>query len=258
MKNTLLMAVALVGLAAGIARPVSAGTVATLQDWCFNVNGDIADLCNGGATPTLGGTVNGVGTSGGMDLSVATEPNGLGSASFVVGPGSSYISAYMDYDLNFDAEGSYSDSAAVNGALPAGYSYEIDDPNTSSLYCGQSCFGDFGAGSLNNQNNVGAFELTPNTCCDVAWALGVSVSVANGFQDTVTFNVSDTAPASGFYLTQSNGVDTTQNLYLSASVTSQQVGPSSGTPEPGTFVLLGAGLVGLVGWRVRSRRAVNA
>lgn len=258
MKNTLWMALAVVGLAAGIARPVSAGTVATLQDWCFNVNGDIADLCNGGATPALGGTVNGVGTSGGMDLSVGTEPNGLGSASFVVGAGTSYISAYMDYDLNYDAEGSYSDFATVNGALPTGYSYEIDDPNSSNLYCGQSCFGDFGASNLNNENNVGTFALTPNTCCDVAWALGVSVSVANGFEDTVTFNVSDTAPGSGFYLTQTNGVDPTQNIYLSATVSSQQVGPTSGTPEPSTFLLLGAGLVGLVGWRVRSRRAVHA
>jgi len=273
MKNTALVAVALFGLAAGFVRPASASTVASLNDWCFNVNGDVADLCNGGNTPTLTGSVNGIGVSGNLDLTLASSdpgfpttaaPNALGSASFVIGAGSSYVNAYMDYDLNYDNEGSYSDYAVVNnpGSLPAGYSYEVDDPNTSNLYAGQGNWpGDFGNSTLLDVNNVGTFSTTANNnpCCDVSWALGVAVDVASGFQDTVTFNVSTTAPTSGFYLQQSNGIDTTQNIYFSATVTSQQVGPpASGTPEPGTFLLLGAGLAGLIAWYVRGRVQASA
>ena len=260
MKQITLLAVALAAMAVMGTQHANAAAVASLNDWCFNVNGDVADLCNGGATPTLTGTVNGVGVSGNMDLTLASaDPlwtqeaaqNNLGSASFVLGPGANqYVNAYMDYDLNYNNEGSYSDYGTVNGALPGGYSYEIDDPNSSNI------FGDFSSNALTNQNNVGTFSEAPNPCCDVSWALGVEVSVANGYQDTVTFTVSDTAPASGFYLQQTNGIDTSQNIYLSATVTSQQVGPA-GIPEPGTFLLLGAGLAGLAGWRVRARRQAN-
>ena len=62
MKTTALLAVAFFALAAGLAQPARAAGIASLQDWCFNVNGDVADLCNGGASPTLTGTVNGLGT----------------------------------------------------------------------------------------------------------------------------------------------------------------------------------------------------
>jgi hypothetical protein len=262
MKTTVLFAAALVGL--GLAQSASAAGVASLNDWCFNVNGDSGTLCNGGTSPTLTGSVGGIGVSGAMDLTLASSDpgypttassNALGSASFVLGPGANqYVNAYMDYELNYNNEGSFQDFAIVhNGPPPAGYAYEIDDPNASNILCGVSCFGDVGANTLNNQNNVGTYSDTSQNspCCDVSWALGVTVSVASGFQDTITFVTSATAPVSGFYLEQQNGVDGSQ-IFLSASVAEIQTGSS--TPEPGTFLLLGAGVAGVLAYRKRVRR----
>ena len=264
MKTTLLVTAAIFGL--GLAQSASAAGVASLNDWCVNIGGDSSSLCNVGSAATFPTTtIGGVGVSGNLDLTLSgSDPaypttaaaNTLGSASFVFGPGSSFVNLYLDYDLNYDAQGSFQDFGTVvnGGSLPAGFSYEIDDPNASNI------FGDFSGNSLSNANNVGTYANTGDNapCCDVSWALGVTVSVANGFQDTITFTSSSVAPVSGFYLQQTNGVDPSQNIYLSATVTEQQVGPTDGTPEPGTFLLLGAGLAGLIAWRARAHRQVTA
>jgi hypothetical protein len=259
MKNTVLFTAALVGL--GLAQSASAAGVASLNDWCFNVNGDTSTLCNGGTSPTLTGSVGSVGVSGDLDLTLASNDpgfptaasgNSLGSASFVLGPGANqYVNAYMDFELNYNNQGSFQDFAIVhNGPAPAGYAYEIDDPNSFTI------FGDMAANTLTNVNSVGTYMDTSNNtpCCDVSWALGVTVSVADGFQDTITFVTSATAPVSGFYLEQQNGVDGTQ-IFLSASISEIQTGTGGpSTPEPGTFLLLGAGFAGVFAYRKRVRR----
>lgn len=228
-----------------IAIPSFAGTGTTgLADWCFNVNGSVdpsvftdnpSNACNGGTNAALPGVNLGAFDTtleqvDGLGNPIANTANNLGSAVISFSSGTSYISAYMDYDLDFFGTacgggtcGSFDDFASTVGSLPSGWAYELDDPNVSNI------FSDFAAGSLKNVNNVPIAGSTPQ-CCDVSWALQVGNLPSQG--GTITFNVSTTAP-NGFYLQQTNA-NGDDSIYLSATVTPGQI---SGVPEPATFGL---------------------
>jgi hypothetical protein len=231
----------------------SAATVASLQDWCFNVDGVnvSTNACNTGGPVSLPANVNGASfdfTLGSSDPGYPTTAasNSLGSVTITLGSGASqYVLAYMDYDLNYNNAASNQDSGtAVNGPPGAGVSYELSDPNTSTI------FNDFTANALTNTNNVGTYGGPNTPCCDVSWALGVDLDVAT--TQTVTFTVSTVAPASGFYLEQTNGIDDTQHIFLSETV-GGSVAPPPGIPEPASLVLLATGLAGV--FLLRKRKA---
>jgi hypothetical protein len=88
--------------------------------------------------------------------------------------------------------------------------------------------------------------------------------VASGDEEIITLTVSQTAPASGFYIDQTNPSEDNPNSSVVGNVyyslSAQQVpvnngggGGTTGVPEPGTWVLMLAGLTGLLflGWRTR-------
>ena len=234
---------AVVAAMAALPQGARAGSLqAALHDWCFNVNGVnvTTNACNQGGVPSLpAGVVDGSNFDFTLDSSDPGYPataasNTLGYVSVTLGAGlSQYVLGYMDYDLNYNNTASYQDYGTAVGAPGLGVSWELDDPNSSSI------FTDFASNALTNTNNVAIFNGPPLVCCDVSWALGVNLDVTGSA--IVTFTVSDAPPASGFYLQQTNGADTTQNIYLSASV--EQFGPGpSGVPEPATLALLATGL----------------
>jgi hypothetical protein len=248
-------------LVAAFVPAASASSLTTLQDWCTNTNGDTSTWCNAG---------NPVGVSGGFDYTLGSQTEGapatayagfgtyndqntLGTYTATLNPGAGqYVAMYMDYDLNFNylASGSFSDFASANGvqsvANATSLSYELDDPNTSSI------FADFAGGALTNANNVGVYN-PDGSCCDASWALGVNLDVAANTQDLVSFTVSASAPSSGFYLQQTSGTDPSQNIYYSVGVTVESTGSS--TPEPGTWLLIAGGLAGALMLRKRLARA---
>ena len=154
----------------------------------------------------------------------------------VPGENSQYAGFYADYDLDYLSFGSFQDSGTTAGSLPAGVSYELDDPNAGNI------FTDFADGSLTNVDNVGTASNSPDVCCDVAFALAVSgLNVPSDGTGTVTFTVSTTAPASGFYIQQTN-FDAGDSIYLSENVSISGTGGGASTPEPSTFVLALGGI----------------
>src|ERR1017187_1459848 len=147
-----------------VTQNASAATVATLQDWCFNVNGVNVgtNACNTGNPVSLPANVNGA--SFDFTTYPAATSNSLGSVTITLGSGlSQYVLAYMDYDLNYNNAGSFQDfGTVVNGPPGAGVSYELDDPNSSNI------FSDFASNGLTNANNVGTYGGAAAPCCDVA------------------------------------------------------------------------------------------
>jgi hypothetical protein len=178
-----------------------------------------------------------------FDTTLEPKPgvNTLGTITIALGPGANqFVSFYADYDVSFSLYGSFDDFASTSGALPAGLSFSVNDPNTSSL------FTQFSSNTLDGKNLL-VPSGPPTNCCDVAFALSLgNINVAAGGSTTATFVVSDPAPASGFYIQQTNQ-DTNASIYLQGNVGG--LGPAPAVPEPSTFgmVLLTGSF--LVAWK---------
>lgn len=231
--------------------PASADTTG-LADWCVNLNGDINTACNGaggGGSSPGGGTI----SLSGFDASLELSTNSLGKIVVTVGTGAQLAAVYMDYDLDFLAEGSFQDVGSTVGSLSASQSYELADPNVSNI------FSDFSSdpGPLLNTNGVGTFSGPPSVCCDVSWALEEALFVNPALYSgaTVTFYVNTTQIAadstSGFFLQQTNG-DVGDSIFLSDTVSFTPLTITT-TPEPMSIILFGTLIVGALFLRKRSR-----
>lgn len=246
-KNRIVVQLAFCGLILG-AQAMMAGTT-SLADWCVNLNGDINTACNGAGAGGASG--NGNINLSGFDSTLEPGTNTLGTVTITLGVGNNqFADFYADYDLDFATFGSFQDLASISGTLPAGASYEADDPNVSNI------FSDFAANSLSDANNVGNFSASPTPCCDVSFALGFSgINVAAGGSGSVVFNITDAVPTSGFYITQTNG-QVGDSIYLQGIVT--VTNPVTGsTPEPSTFVL-GLMAAGAMLYSAKRRRASSS
>lgn len=256
---------------AGLLPAAHAATLASLNDWCFNINGSTSFCNTGQSTVTFPSGVNGSNfdfTLGSQTEGTPSTPfsgfpttvndqNTLGSIQITLFAGANqYVLAYMDYDLNYNASGvgSFSDSASIHGAQPFTTAYSLNDPNACAASCPQvsDIVDQVFANTLDNTNHVGTYQAD-GVCCDVSWALGKNLTVANGTKDIITFTVSKTAPIGGFYLQQTNGLDSSQNIYFQATLAVQNVG--NGTPEPASWFLIGGGLAGAFLLRKRTMKA---
>jgi hypothetical protein len=247
MRKSIALQFATLALAAS-AFHASAATQVGLADWCVNLNGDINTACNGGG----GGGASGTGSISLSSFSTllenGTNNNTLGSITVTLGAGANqYVGFYADYDVSYNTQGSFLDSASTHGAVTAGETYEVDDPNSSNI------FNDFSGNSLNDKNNVGTpANKPPTVCCDVSFAMMFG-GLGPG---TVTFTVGIGAPASGFYIEQTNVV-TGASIFLSGLYTPSGMmpPPPPGVPEPSTF-FMGLGAMGLA-WAFKRRRSAE-
>src|ERR1700692_1763963 len=101
--------VKVISLPALLLSALSTHAAAVLNDWCLNINGDSSSACNPTAPGSLPANVNG----SGFDFTLNNPPgttNTLGSLKITLGSGNGQsVFAYMDYDLNFAASGSFQD-----------------------------------------------------------------------------------------------------------------------------------------------------
>src|ERR1035441_9306006 len=141
MKGLFALLVAAAAMAA-LPQGAKAGSVSSLADWCVNVNGDTNTACNGGTGGTgglgLGGTAADLQSTislAGFDTTLEPGVNTLGTITIALGPGANqFVSFYADYDVSYSLYGSFDDFASTSGALPAGLSFSVNDPNTASLF----------------------------------------------------------------------------------------------------------------------------
>jgi len=123
----------------------------------------------------------------------------------------------------------------VAGVAAAGQTWEIDEPG----YVFGDIYAHWLAGGLDGANGVPAAS-PDDVSFALAWGFGL-------FPGSVSFLVSETAPSSGFYLSQTDP-DSGPSLYFSSHLAITEV---PGVPEPLTGPLLIGGVVGLVAWTRR-------
>ena len=208
----------------------------TLAGWAFNLDGVLSDIPLGDALPSA------------VDASLFDASIGLGTVTVTVGgAGTHFIGLFVDHEIAQQMGGFAPEFGADHGVLAAGQSWEIDEPGFA-LHFGD-IFDNLMAGLLDNSNAVPS--TAPN---DVAMALAWDVLLGPGEVARITFILSDTsdmAVPAGFVLTQTDAAPNSQVTIAFASTLSIQP-----VPEPGAWLLLGSGLVGILACRRRWQQSV--
>jgi len=152
--------------------------------------------------------------------------------------GNHFYILFVDPDIDQNINTYFNEYGAAIGTLAAGQSWEIDEPG----YVYGDSYANFLAGVLDNSNGVPS--SAPD---DVSMALGWDFFLAPGQTADLFFLLTEYAPSSGFYLTQTDP-DSNATLYFSSTLT---IHGGAQVPEPSSVVLLGAGLAGLAMARKR-------
>lgn len=202
---------------------------------------------------------NGDGTFGCIDTDgdvAGLGADGLGTIIVTVADeGAHSVGLYVDHEIDEEDNTFFNEYGDTSGATAAGQSWEIDDPEAGDIV------GNFFGYSLDNTNGApqggctnGDFDdVDAGECHDVAMAMFWDFVLAAGETATISFLIGDTAPG-GFYLEQ---VDPESGSSIFFSSTLRIRGPVTEVPEPGTLLLLGAGLLGMAASRRRNRKGAN-
>jgi opacity protein-like surface antigen len=251
---------------------------ADVVDYMLNVNG--TTYCPSGdsgfVTCSNYTGLSGGGATGSLDTTFGGT--GLGTVSLVFNPGSagSYNVDLWLFEQLVPASG-YDEYGATGGTPASGENWQIDtpdydaagDPNTSAT---GTIIANTAADTLSNTNDVpGGTDAflgcgPAPTCNDyTSMALGLDFSLLSGQEEDLTFTVSTTAPASGFYLEQIDpGVTGTSAAYYfsvaGSAVPVCTVGcvapPPPAIPEPSSLIPLLA-MAGVLCFAIRRRSATQ-
>ena len=198
-----------------------ASATSVLYDWAFNVDGTtIYEQVLGNTMPTTG----------------SLDSEGLGILTWATSvAGSHNFIAFFDHEISQATTTWFNEYGDTVNSADVTQSWEIDEPG----YVSGDIYDNVLAGSLDNTNAVPL--ATPD---DVSWAMGWNFFLAADETGTITLDLADTAPTSGFYLTQTD-VTTLETIYFSSTL--EIAGGPAPVPEPCTILLVGTGLAGLFG-----------
>jgi hypothetical protein len=195
-----------------------ASATSFLYDWAFNVDGAIYEFMAGDSMPTTG----------------ALDGEGLGTLTWTTDvAGSHNFIAFFDHEIDEAINTFFNEYGEAIDTPTVTQSWEIDEPG----YLFGDIYDHVLAGSLDNTNAVP--EATPD---DVSWAIGWDFDLVAEESATITLNLSDTTPTSGFYLAQTDP-DFDETIYYSSTIDIISVA----IPEPGTMILFGSLLLGIIG-----------
>ncbi len=222
-------------LGLGVSAASAALVDPALYDWAFNVNGTVHGMPVDGTLPSLSG----------FDLSDFDSPSGVGTItySFTAPAAGSYsVYAFFDHEISQSRNTFYNEyGTAVNSPAP-GQSWEIDEPGYRDPNPGDG-FVNFVQGRLDNANALGIGM--PD---DVSIAMGWQYFLDPGDTARILFILGENAPPSGSFFTSHYDGESGEELFLHSSLNIEEGSPAP-VSEPGTMMLLGSGIVGLLAWR---------
>ena len=226
MKKSGILGLMLFFLAFGVS---GVSATALLDDWAFNVDGATYQDGLGDTMPTTG----------------ALDSQGLGTLAWTTSvAGSHSFIAFFDHEISEVTTTWFNEYGDTANIPDVGQSWEIDEPGWSFGNIYEHVIGWNGtdySGTIGLDNTNSVPSTNPD---DVSWAIGWNFVLAADETGTITLVLADTAPTSGFYLTQTD-VTTLETIYYFSTL--EITGGPAPIPEPCTMLLVGTGLVGLFG-----------
>lgn len=175
---------------------------------------------------------------------------GLGTRTFTFNTAGNYdVRAFIDLDLSLFITGFSNEYGETFNLPKSGQSWEIDEPG---YFVGDLYSNFIGSGFDNTIGTNGYTTIQQPD--DVAVGMGWDFNLQAGYNATLSFTVSDTAPISSlFYIGQFESFGLNDPVYFISDLLINPIGTPSEVPEPSTFALVGSALAGL-GFYARRRR----
>ena len=244
---------------------------ADVPDYMLNVNGITYCPSGTGATCSNNGGLAAAPVSSTVDETYGGTGPGTVNMTYSPGVGSYNIGLWV-FEMLYPASGQNEYGATGGGSPSAGEKWQIDtpdydiayDPNTGLPTGAGSIIANTSAFTLANTNYIPgtlsqySYNCGPSVNCNdyTSMSLSYNFTLGTNQDEVLSFSVSTTAPASGFYLMQVAPVDSANtseiDYYYSATAATQNL--SSGTPEP-SFGIPMLALAGILCLAIRRRSA---